>query len=77
MNNKLINNQNGQGAIEMTAAIIAVSVFLLGSVSIFIWFNKMLVERQEYYESTRTEAATWEKPGIYEHQPQELDIFNP
>jgi hypothetical protein len=64
----------GQVAIETTAAIIAVFIFLLGVLQIFVWFNSMLVERQKYYQDSRSQAARG-SPGIYNWQAPRLDIF--
>jgi len=65
----------GQAAIEMTAAIIAIFVFLLGTLQIFIWFNSALVQRQRYYQSSRRQAGTVFSAGGYSFSPPTLNIF--
>lgn len=71
---RLENHARGQSTIEMAAAIIAVFIFLLGTLQIFVWFNNMIVSRQQYYSSSRLSAAS-DSPGEYSWQPQPLDIF--
>ncbi len=77
---KMIKNKlsglKGQVAIEMATAIIAVFIFLLGTLQIFVWFNATLIERQEYYQSTRKQAAEDRlSSGEYDWTPPQLDIF--
>lgn len=72
---KKARNRKGQVAIEMAAAIIAVFIFLLGTLQIFVWFNSMLVKRQEYYEASRIQAGTASSVGGYDFSPPSLNIF--
>ncbi len=58
----------------MTAAIIAIFIFFLGTMQIFVWFNHILVGRQQYYESSRLDAAS-SKIGEYKYAPEPLGIF--
>ncbi|MEW6008967.1 MAG: hypothetical protein AB1629_04955 [Candidatus Omnitrophota bacterium] len=70
-----IREIKGQASIELAAAIIAIFILFLGAMQIFVWFNHMLVERQEYYEGSRSEAGGHEPSPKYEHTPTPLKIF--
>jgi hypothetical protein len=75
---KMKKNNNGQVAMETVAAIIAVFIFLLGTVQIFVWFINVIVQRQQYYESTRALATSSAgNAGVYKWKPPILQIFRP
>ena len=47
-------NKSAQVAIESTLAIVAIFIFLLGIMQIFLWFNRSMISRQKAYQRTRT-----------------------
>ncbi len=69
-------SRNGQSTLELTVALVAVFILLLGTVKIFVWVNEQMVLRQEDYEATRVAAAS-DNPGIEvdESGYPKLDIF--
>ncbi len=48
-----VNQAKAQATIEFTVAFTVLLIFLFGSMQLFVWFNKNLVQRQENYEWTR------------------------
>ena len=40
----------GQAGLEMTISLICVFILLFGALNVFLWVNKKMVHRQEYYE---------------------------
>ena len=67
-----------QSTLEITVALVAVFILLLGSTKILVWLNERMVLRQEAYESSRV-AAGKAAPGVEvqvnESAFPELDIF--
>lgn len=66
----------GQSSLELTVALIAAFILLLGTVKLFVWVNERMVLRQEDYEATRVAAAS-DNPGVEvdESAYPLLDIF--
>ena len=52
-----------QSTLEITVALVAVFILLLGSTKVFVWVNEQMVLRQEGYESTRVAAGST-NPGV-------------
>ena len=50
--------KNAQSSMEVSAALIAVFILVIGSARIFSWVNKRMVMRQQKYESTRVAAGS-------------------
>jgi len=81
MTKKILKNKiKGQVAIEMAASLIAVFIFLLGTLQIFVWFNSVLVGRQQYYQATRQKAADYDFTrggtiGGYAWEAPALDVL--
>ena len=48
----------GQATLEVTVALIAVFILLLGTTQIFFWLNERMVLRQKAYESSRVAAGS-------------------
>lgn len=69
---------SGQVTMETAAAVIAVFVFFLGVLQIFSWFSSVLVKRQQYYQESRTNAASIDEGvvGDFTYAPPELNIFD-
>lgn len=47
-----------QATIELTLAILAFIIFVIGVINLFLWLNKCLIERQVAYQNTRTIPRT-------------------
>ena len=43
-------NRTAQASLEMTISLIGVFIILFGTLNVFLWMNKQMVQRQEYYE---------------------------
>ena len=71
MAKKDFKKYQGQSTLESTIALIAAVVLLLGITQVFVWVNKMMVERQRAYQSTRMSAY----PQVEFYKPKNLDIF--
>lgn len=41
---------SGQASLEVSLSLACALTILFGSLNIFLWMNKQIVERQEYYE---------------------------
>ncbi|GEM_PF-4997612 len=65
----------GQVSIETAAAIIIAFIFILGTLQIFVWLNSMMANRQQYYQQSRMSAGSFMTPGVFNHTPQTLNIF--
>lgn len=50
---KLRASLKSQSTLELTVALIAVFILLLGAIRLFIWLNERMVLRQEAFEATR------------------------
>lgn len=77
----MINNKikySGQVTMETAAAVIAVFVFFLGILQIFSWFSSVLVKRQQYYQTSRVNAASADDGvvGDFTYSPPALNIFD-
>lgn len=75
----LKNKVKAQVALEFTAAFICVILFLLGTVQIFVWFGKNIVQRNKKYEETRKSAGTGDKTALKDvrdnfYSPEPLNI---
>lgn len=68
-------NKKGQVTIEMTLALIAVFLLLMGSFKIFIWVNRCLVERGEAYETTRLAPFVEEEWFDWDEYHRMWDFF--
>lgn len=66
-----LTGHRGQSTLESTVALIAAVIFLLGITQVFVWVNKMMVERHEAFRSTRLNKT----PVVEFYTPEELDIF--
>lgn len=66
-----LSEYRGQSTLESTIALIAAVVLLLGITQVFIWVNKMMVERRQAYQATRMSAS----PQVEFYQPKNLDVF--
>jgi len=53
-----LNKSKAQVTLEMAIALIGVLILLFGTLNLFIWVNKRLVERQQDYENTRVTAGS-------------------
>ena len=53
----MIKKMNGQSTLELTVALILVSMLVLASVKMFLWFSDRMVLRQERYEANRVAAG--------------------
>lgn len=51
-------NRQGQATLELTAALILIMLFLVGSVRIFVWLNERMAYRQADYEGSRVSAGS-------------------
>jgi len=47
---------SGQASLEMTVGLIGVFILLFGALNVFLWANKDIVKRQEYYEHAPDDA---------------------
>ena len=47
----------GQASLEMTVSLICVFILMFGALNVFLWVNKQMVQRQEYYEHAPGDAA--------------------
>jgi uncharacterized protein (UPF0333 family) len=47
-----------QVSLELSAAIVALLILVVGSLNLFIWLNKRIMLRQRDYESSRPLAAS-------------------
>ncbi len=65
----------GQVTLELTIGLVASLIFLLGTVQIFFWFNRCLVERQQAYESTRLNPLSTSGAGVNLYTPPKLYVF--
>ncbi len=46
----------GQASLEMTVGLIGVLILLFGALNVFLWANKDIIKRQEYYEHAPDDA---------------------
>lgn len=60
-NRKVMKKMAGQSTLELTVALILVSMLMLASVKIFLWFSERMVLRQELYEVNRVAAGNMEQ----------------
>lgn len=49
--------EEAQSSLELAASLIVVFILLFGSLQVFIWANKRLVQRQKDYEAQRLTAG--------------------
>lgn len=76
-----MKRQSGQATLEMTVALIAALLLLLGAVKFVLWAAERYYTRLDNYERTRAAAASapfqvgqrWD--GSYEPS-KKLDLFN-
>lgn len=75
--------KRAQSTLEITVALVAVFIFLLGTVKIFVWVNEQMVLRQRDYENdpvygrVAAGGASGEVQLREFNQPYpELDIFS-
>ena len=70
------NKRKAQVSLEIALALIGVFILLFGTMNVFIWVNKRLVQRQKDYEHTRISAgnAAQEVP-VNESGYPKLNIF--
>jgi hypothetical protein len=61
----------GQSTLETTITLIVIVVLLLGITNVFVWMNKMMVERHQAFRATQFDSS----PTINFYQPKKLDIF--
>ena len=52
-----LTGKGAQVSLELAASLVVVFVLLFGTLQIFLWMNKRLVQRQQDYEAKRVEAA--------------------
>jgi hypothetical protein len=81
------NNKSAQVSIELTVALILITVLILGSARIFAWLNQCMVERQDAYDATRDtpvvddtydqdhDGRTDDKIAADFYTPPKLNIF--
>ena len=50
--------RKAQVSLELAMAMIGVAILLLGCINTFVWLNKVMVVRQNYYEKSRDDAAS-------------------
>ena len=65
------SNKTGQSTLETTIALVAAVILILGITQVFVWLNKIMVERHEAFESSSTSAD----PVVDFYQPEEFNIF--
>jgi len=49
--------KKSQASLELAFGIVVVFILLFGSLQVFYWMNKRLVQRQKDYEAERVNAA--------------------
>ena len=78
MANRLVRTMNksrtrcrAQATLESTVTLIIAVILLLGITQVFIWMNKIMIERHQAFRSTRrgTQAV------VNFYTPEEFDIF--
>ncbi|MDD5196841.1 MAG: hypothetical protein PHV92_04400, partial [Candidatus Omnitrophica bacterium] len=52
-----LNGKQAQVSLELAASLVVVFVLLFGTLQVFLWMNKRLVQRQQDYEAKRVTAA--------------------
>lgn len=52
----LLRSRTAQAGLEMTVGLIGVLILLFGALNVFLWANKDIVKRQEYYEHAPDDA---------------------
>lgn len=68
---KIIPNRKAQSSLECTIALVAAVALLLGITQVFVWLNKMMVERHQAYDATRTSST-----AAYDfYEPESFNIF--
>ena len=82
---KFLKNQLGrarqigkaaQSSLELAASLVVIFILLFGSLQVFLWVNKRLVQRQKDYESQRVIAGnSGSEVKVDESQYPTLKIF--
>ncbi|MCG2713858.1 MAG: hypothetical protein L6308_03305 [Candidatus Omnitrophica bacterium] len=49
--------KGAQSSLELAASLVVIFILLFGSLQVFFWVNKRLVQRQKDYESQRVVAG--------------------
>ena len=57
LNPRIQGGKIAQVSLELAASLVVLFVLLFGTIHVFLWLNKRLVQRQQDYETTRVEAA--------------------
>ncbi|MDD2927409.1 MAG: hypothetical protein PHE30_00975 [Candidatus Omnitrophica bacterium] len=52
-----LHGKQAQVSLELAASLVVVFVLLFGTLQVFLWMNKRLVQRQQDYEAKRVTAA--------------------
>ena len=57
LNPRKQGGKNGQVSLELAASLVVLFILLFGTIQVFLWLNKRLVQRQQDYEANRVAAA--------------------
>jgi len=49
--------RQAQSSMELAASLVVIFILLFGSLQVFLWVNKRLVQRQKDYEAQRVAAG--------------------
>lgn len=68
--------KEAQSSLELAASFVVIFILLFGSLQVFIWMNKRLVQRQKDYEVQRVTAGNSGSPvQVNETEYPKLNIF--
>jgi hypothetical protein len=49
--------KRSQVSLELAASLVVIFILIFGTLQVFLWLNKRLVQRQQDYEANRVAAA--------------------
>lgn len=68
--------KGAQSSLELAASLVVIFILLFGSLQVFFWVNKRLVQRQKDYESQRVTAGnSGSEVKVDETNYPKLNIF--
>jgi hypothetical protein len=70
-------HSKAQVTVELTLALLACVIFLIGVVKVFVWFNQCIVERQEAFQKSRTQALRFSAGSGYDKYEANNDFYHP
>ena len=57
LNLKRLTGKKAQSSLELGASLVVIFILLYGTLQVFLWVNKRLVQRQKDYEAQRVTAG--------------------